>query len=60
MNDEQKADPALDALKKRMLAEKTTTDPVSGLLFFPLGKEKPKNLILSCRTPTSHLRLHFK
>ena len=54
-----KADPALDALTRRMLAEQTANTPVSGLLIFPLGKEKPRNLILSCKTPTSHLRLSF-
>jgi hypothetical protein len=60
MKDDAKADPALDALKKRMLAESTVTDPVSGLLFFPLAKEKPKNLILSYKTPQGKLRLSFK
>lgn len=60
MKDDSKADPALDALKQRMLAEKTITEPVSGLLFFSMAKEKPKNLILSYKTPTSHLRVSFK
>ncbi len=60
MKDDAKADPALDALKKQMLAESSVTDPVSGLLFFPLTKEKPKNLILSYKTPLSKLRLSFK
>jgi hypothetical protein len=60
MKDDAKPDPALDALKKRMLSEKTTSEPVSGLLFFPLAKEKPKNLILSCKTPQSRLRLSFR
>ena len=60
MKDDSKADPALDALKKRMLAEKSVSEPVSGLVFFPLSKEKPKNLILSYKTPTSHLRLSFR
>jgi hypothetical protein len=60
MKNDEKASPALDALKKKMLQEKTVTEPVSGLLFFPLSKEKPKNLILSYKTPTSHLRLSFK
>jgi hypothetical protein len=55
-----KADPALDALKKKMLAESTVTDPVSGLMFFPLTKDKPKNLILSCKTLHGKLRLSFK
>jgi hypothetical protein len=60
MKDDSKADPALDALKKKMLSEKTVSEPVSGLLFFPLAKEKPKNLILSYKTPRSKLRLSFK
>ena len=60
MKDDQKANPALDALKRKMLSEKTVSEPVSGLLFFPLAKEKPKNLILSCKTPQSRLRLSFK
>jgi len=60
MKDDAKPDPALDALKKRMLAEKTVSEPASGLLFFPFGKAKPRNLILSYKTPTSHLRLSFK
>jgi len=59
MKDDSKADPALAALKKRMLAEKSVSEPVSGLLFFPFSKEKPRNLILSYKTPTSHLRLSF-
>jgi hypothetical protein len=60
MNDDAKADPALDALKKKMLSEKTVSEPVSGLLFFPLTKEKPKNLVLSYKTPRGKLRLSFK
>jgi len=60
MKDDVSADPALDALKKKMLNEKTVTEPVSGLLFFPLAKEKAKNLILSYQTPQSRLRLSFK
>jgi hypothetical protein len=60
MKDDAKADPALDALKKKMLSEKTVTEPVSGLLFFPLAKEKPRNLILSYKTPQGKLRLSFK
>jgi len=59
MKDSVKADPALDALNNRMLAERTATGPVSGLLIFPLSEEKPKNLILSCKTPARHLRLSF-
>jgi hypothetical protein len=61
MKTDAKGDPALDALKKKMLASKTVTEPVSGWLFFPLSpKEKAKNLILSCKTPHSKLRLAFR
>jgi len=60
MKDDAKADPALDALKQKMLTEKTVSEPVSGLLFFPLAKEKPKNLVLSYKTPQSKLRLSFR
>ena len=60
MKDDAKPDPALDALKKKMLSEKTVTEPVSGLLFFPLTKEKARNLILSYKTPQGKLRLNFK
>jgi len=60
MKDDAKADPALDALKKKMLSEKSVSEPVSGLLFFSLAKEKPKNLVLSYKTPQGKLRLSFK
>jgi hypothetical protein len=60
MKDDAQGDAALDALKKKMLTEKTVSEPVSGLLFFPLTKEKPRNLILSYKTPQSKLRLSFK
>jgi len=60
IKDDAKSNPAFEALKQRILIEKTTAEPESGLLFFPLSKEKPKNLILSCKTPTSKLRLSLK
>jgi hypothetical protein len=53
-------DGVLEALKKNILVEKVTADPVSGWLFFPLEKEKPKNLVLSCTTPKGKLRMQFK
>lgn len=53
-------DAILEALKKNILAEKVTAESVSGLLFFPLEKEKPKNLVLSCTTPRGKLRMQFK
>lgn len=60
VKDEEKSDPALDALKQKILMEKTIAEAESGLLFFPLSKEKPKNLILSYTTPAGKLRLNFK
>jgi hypothetical protein len=60
IQDDATADPALAALKKNILSEKSTTEPESGLLFFPLAKEKPKNLVLSYKSPLSRLRVTFK
>jgi hypothetical protein len=60
VKDDTKADPALGELKKKILIEKATAEPESGLLFFPLSKEKPKNLVLSCKTAAGKLRLTFK
>ena len=59
MKTDDKMDPALGPLKQHMLADQTVTAPVSGWLFFPFSKEKPKNLV-SYKSPTSHLRLSFK
>ncbi|HXJ42421.1 MAG TPA: hypothetical protein VNH18_24280, partial [Bryobacteraceae bacterium] len=53
-------DPLLGMLKRKILAEKTITEPVTGLLFFPLDKEKPKNLALVYTTPSGKLRFKFK
>jgi hypothetical protein len=60
VQDDATADPAFAALKKNILIEKSTTEPESGLLFFPLSKEKPKNLVLSYKSAVSRLRLTFK
>jgi len=53
-------DPLLDVLKRKILVEKPTSEPVSGLLFFPLDKEKPKNLVLIYTTEPGKLRIKFK
>lgn len=60
MKDTAKGDEALADLKRKMLPEKSVTEPESGLLFFPLAKQKPKNLVLSYTSPAGHLRLSFK
>lgn len=53
-------DPLLDTLKRKILAERPASETVSGLLFFPLEKEKPKNLVLIYTTAPGKLRIRFK
>jgi hypothetical protein len=53
-------DPMLSVLKRKILAEKSVTETVSGLLFFPLDKEKPKHLALVYTTPAGKLRMQFR
>jgi hypothetical protein len=60
IKDDAPPDPALDLLKQKILAEKSITEPETGLLFFPLEKEKPKNLILTWTTPSGKLKVTFK
>jgi len=56
--------PLLDVLNRKILPEKPITETVSGLLFFPMEKEKPKNLVLIYTTPSEQqdkkLRIKFK
>ncbi len=56
----EKPDPILDVLKQKILPEKETTTPVSGLLYFPMEKQKLKDLELIYTTPEGKLRLRFK
>jgi hypothetical protein len=57
----QKEDPILAVLKEKILTEKKTTEPVSGLLYFSLeGKHKPKDLVLQYNNPSGKLTLTFK
>jgi hypothetical protein len=53
-------DPMLDVLKRKILVEKPINETVTGLLFFPLEKEKIKNLTLIYTTPPGKLRIRFK
>jgi hypothetical protein len=50
----------VELVKKKMLQDQSTTQPQSGLLFFPLEKQKPKSLVLSCTTPSGKLRIQFR
>jgi hypothetical protein len=54
-------DPLLAALKAKVLPEKETTEPLSGLLYFYLeGKLKPKDLELRYQGSAGKLSLRFK
>jgi len=55
-----KPDPMLDVLKQKALPEKETEAPVSGLLYFPMEKQKLKDLELWYKTPEGKLVLQFK
>jgi hypothetical protein len=54
-----KADPMLGVLKEKILQEKETDAPVSGLLYFPMEKQKLKDLELIYTTPEGKLHLRF-
>jgi hypothetical protein len=56
-----KEDPLLGVLKEKVLPEKETDQPVSGLLFFPMDpKQKAKDLELTYAGPGSRLTLRFR
>lgn len=55
-----KTDPMLAVLKEKILPEKETEAPVSGLLYFAMEKQKVKDLELIYTTPEGKLRLRFK
>jgi hypothetical protein len=57
----EKDDPLLAVLKDKVLPEKETTEPLSGLLYFSLeGKHKPKDLELRYAGPAGKLSLRFR
>ena len=55
-----KKDPMYDVLKQKILAEKETDQPVTGLLIFNLEKQKLKDLELIYTTPQGPLKLRFR
>ena len=56
-----KEDPLLAVLKEKVLPEKESDQPVSGLLFFPMEpKQKAKDLELTYAGPGSKLTLRFR
>lgn len=56
----EKPNPILDVLKQKILPERETATPISGLLYFPMEKQKLKDLELIYTTPEGKLRLRFK
>jgi hypothetical protein len=59
--DKKKPDPLLDALKKKILPTTTTSQPVSGLLYFSLeGKHKAKDLVLQYDGPAGRMKIQFR
>lgn len=56
-----KENPLLAALASKILPEKETAEPLTGLLYFLLeGKHKPKDLELLYRGPAGRLSLRFR
>ena len=55
-----KTDPMYEVLKQKILVEKETDQPVTGLLFFNLEKQKLKDLELIYTTAEGPLKLRFR
>jgi hypothetical protein len=54
-------DPLLALLKEKVLPEKETLEPVSGLLYFPIeGKVKLKDLTLIYKAPGGRMEIRFQ
>ncbi len=58
---QQKENPMLAILKQKILAEKETTEPVSGQLYFLMeGKQKVKDIELLYKTAAGRVSVRFK
>lgn len=55
-----KIDPMLKVLDSKILAEKEASEPVSGLLIFPLEKQRLKDLELEYKSSPEPLKIHFR
>lgn len=60
MDSQEEENPLLKLVKEKVPAEGHVAKTVTGLLFFPLENEKPKNLELIYTTATGKVRLRFK
>jgi hypothetical protein len=52
--------PVLDVLESKILPQKEIDQPTVGLLYFPMEKQKVKDLELIVTTPTGKLSIRFK
>ncbi len=50
----------IKTLQSRMLPAKSTSAPVTGLLFFPIAKKKPGDLDLVYSSPSGKLHINFR
>ncbi len=57
---EEKENPLVKTLADRMLPEKEISGPVTGLLYFPMEKQRVKDLELTYTTPMGKLTVRFK
>jgi ABC-type glycerol-3-phosphate transport system substrate-binding protein len=51
---------AIKALQSKMLPAKSTSDPVTGLLFFPIAKKRARDLDLVYSSPLGKLHVAFR
>jgi hypothetical protein len=58
--DDGKKNPLKEVLESKSLPEGKTKEPVKGLLYFPLGKQKMKDLELVYGSQEDRIRLRFK
>ena len=52
--------PLMKVLNEKMMPEKKSDGPVSGLLYFPMEKQKQKDLELIYNTPGRKTHLRFR
>ncbi len=60
MENSDKKNPLQDDLAAKMLPEKETEEPVTGLLYFPMEKQKVKDLELIYTTSAGKVSVRFK
>jgi hypothetical protein len=56
----EKANPLKQVLEEKILPEKKTTEELTGLLYFPLGKQKAKDLELVYKAADGKIAVRFK